>query len=284
MYDACKLSISFTKSMVSGEIACRDGGTAVASGDEPSAASMVFSRLFLRWGKELLKDTIGASVHQIVQGNLRLEIDSAQVRSVDNLSENVDSLIGAAKNITEGILGALSTLPAVLWGVMNVQSASAKAASNKTALGDLGMPAAFICESFIVPALKNPVDYWLTSRVPRPEAERTLELLVALVRLIFGSPLASNAANLSQPLLLQFANQNKAAVQQFVEEWAALQPSELPCKWARPQIAKRSWPDAATFFRVHDILFNNRLALRSVLPKTLQAEIPVAVTVADLLA
>ncbi len=68
-----------------------------ASTDEASAASMVLGRLWLRWGKELLKEAVGQPIHQVVQGNLRLEIDSAQLRSVDNLNENADSLIGVAK-------------------------------------------------------------------------------------------------------------------------------------------------------------------------------------------
>jgi hypothetical protein len=138
-----------------------------------------------------------------------------------------------------------------------------------------------VCESLLVPALKNPIDYWLTSRVPRPESERTLELLVALLRLVFGSPVTG--VILSHPLVLQFANQNRPGVQRFVDEWASLRPSELPSKWPRPAVPKRAWPDAASFFRVHEILFNNRPAVRAVAPKTLLVDVSICVTMGELL-
>ncbi len=173
-------------------------------------------------------------------------------------------------------------MPAAIWNVFNVQHASAKAAAAKAALGDLGSSAAFACEALLVPALKNPIDYWLTSRVPRPESERTLELLVALLRLVFGSPVVGVV--LSHPLVLQFATQNRAGVQRFVDEWASLRPSELPCKWPRPVVSKRAWPDAASFFRVHEVMFNSRPALRAVVPKTLLSDVPIAVTMGELLA
>ena len=47
------------------------------------------------------KETIGASIHQVVQGNLRLEIEAGQLRSVDNLADNAAQLIEKTKAVVE---------------------------------------------------------------------------------------------------------------------------------------------------------------------------------------
>ncbi len=100
IFEAKKLSVSLVKAVVVMEVSLREGG-GYNGGDEPSASSAVFSRLCLRWAREFLKESIGSAVHQVVQGNLRLEIEAAQLRSVDNLLDNAEQLVEKSKSIVE---------------------------------------------------------------------------------------------------------------------------------------------------------------------------------------
>ena len=114
---------------------------------------------------------------------------------------------------------------------------------------------------------------------------------------IFGSPFAGAACN-AHPMVVQFTSQNKQNVQRFIEEWVkkkkknACKSSQSDfksavnapstSKWPAPA-ASRTWPDAASFFKVHDVLYSNRANLRNFTPKSAVVSVPVSVSVSDLL-
>lgn len=280
MYGCRKQTQLFARHLIQQEIVYR-ATINTGAWEDVSASALYMGRLALMWARDFLKHSIGNCVQQLVQGNLRYEVDLGSVRGGENVDENADSLVTLAKTVVEGILGALVTLPAPLWDLISlVVTTHAPAGSNPKSLGDLASPSAFLMESLLVPALLNPVDYWLSSRSVRPESERSLQLLVSILRMLSGSPVVVGTAPINHPLIVRFIEQNRQGVQRFIEDWASLMPSELPSKWAKP--SPKRWPEAASFYQIHEILFANRSNIRSILQKN-TISYPITMSLQDVL-
>lgn len=103
-------------------------------------------------------------------------------------------------------------------------------------------------KGLVLSCLASPLEFKVAPRETRPESERTLALMGAVMRRLFGSPLGD--VQIANPFVLRFIEQNKGKcrrclcgvfscmnsgpVQSFLEEWSKLEPSEMSRRWPLP--------------------------------------------------
>lgn len=184
---------------------------AVALGPTPAGRALARG-VWLRCGRDVLHGALGSALHSVVQGNLRHEVEPQRLLSVDDAAANGQALAQLAAAALEGLLAALPSAVAPLWGAL------------AAACGPEDAGAA-VMACVLEPALAAPLQYGLCARDPRAEAQRTLQLVTLVLRAVLDA--ATPLAPWFPADTAEFVQRNSTRVRAWLNRWALLEGSGL---------------------------------------------------------